>query len=165
MRKIFLLILFFALNSFSQDIVSNNEIYFVDDLAYKVSDDSLFTGKIQKYKNANHLKYEVEIENGIVKKQTVYFNGKEKIIAEEIFYYSKTLQVEKKISYSLDHKMLWVKNYELSGKLKLDEIYENDVLIYSCSYLNGKKHGVQFSIDKKGVKHECFYENGKRLKK
>jgi antitoxin component YwqK of YwqJK toxin-antitoxin module len=165
MKKIFLIILLFTLKSFSQEIVSNDDIYLIDNLAYKKSDSKLFTGKIQKFKNNDHLKYEVEFEQGILKKNTLYFNGKEKIIAEETYYFYKTLKVEKKITYSLDHTMLWIKHYDLSENLKLDEIYENDILIYTCSYLNNKKQGVQFSIDKKGVKHECFYENGKRIKK
>jgi hypothetical protein len=164
MKKICIILLLFTAKIYSQEILKEDEVYSENNLVYKVENSELFTGKIQSFKGKNHLTYEIEFENGVLKKGIEYFNGKEQIIAEETYYYANNRIVEKKIKYSLDHKTLWITYYnELGEKVLEEDFYENKT-IYRCPYLKNKKHGIVFSINKKGVKSECKYENGKLIK-
>jgi antitoxin component YwqK of YwqJK toxin-antitoxin module len=111
------------------------------------------------YANAN-----LAPENGVLKKNIVYYNSKEKIVSDETFYYSNNRKVEKKIRYSSDHKRLWIKYFDESGNKKLEEEYNNGILTYSCPYLNNRKNGIVYSINENGEKNECKFVNGKLIK-
>jgi antitoxin component YwqK of YwqJK toxin-antitoxin module len=163
MKKILLIILLITLKVYSQEIVEKNEIYVKDNLVYKLDNSQLFSGKTQSFKHKNHLVFEKVFENGVLKKYIIYFNGKTQIVSDETYYYNNR-KVEKKIKYSLDHKTLWIKCYDEFGNKTLEEDYKNGGLIYSCPYSNNKKNGKVFSINEKGERNECNFENGKLIK-
>ena len=54
--------------------------------------------------------------------------------------------------------------FDENGKKKLNEIYKNGSLIYSCEYLNNKKHGKEFCTTKNCDNQTVYYENGKKRK-
>ena len=163
-KYLWLIIIFFTLNLHSQEILTKEDIYTENNLVYKVANKQLFTGKIQNFKHKNHLVFEILFENGIIVKSIVYYNGKEKIVSREMFYYDNDRQIEKRIDYSLDHKTMWIDYFEELGNKKLKEVIENGTVIYSCPYNKNKKHDKVFSINEKGEKNECVYENGKLIK-
>lgn len=165
MKKIFFVFLLFTLNLFSQEILKKDEIYTKDNLVYKVSNSELFTGKIQSFKRKDHLTFEIEFENGVIKKSILYYNGKEKIISNETYYYDNNRLIQKKISYSLDHKKIWIKYFNKLGEKTLEEDYVNGILVYSCPFLKNKKNGTVISINENGEKFECKFENGNLIKK
>jgi antitoxin component YwqK of YwqJK toxin-antitoxin module len=162
MKYIFI-ILFISFKIYSQDILDYKQIYSKNYLAYRNDNDELFTGKIQKTKHKNHIVFEAEFQNGHLLKNTTYFNGKEKIISDEKFY-NLNWKIIKHIKYSLDNNYLWLTYYEDNGYKKLEEDYDNGKLVYKCEYLNNKKNGVSFSINKKGELKECKWANGKYIK-
>jgi antitoxin component YwqK of YwqJK toxin-antitoxin module len=164
MKKICLIILLFVLRIHSQEILTKDELYKKDNLVYKTSNSELFTGKAQRFKHKTHLTFEIEFEKGILKKGALYYNGKEKIVSEERYYFDNDRQIEKKIRYSLDHKTVWIKYYNKLGQKILEENYKDGKLVYSCPYSENKKNGIIFCINDKGEKNECKYENGKLLK-
>ncbi|MBA4277729.1 hypothetical protein [Flavobacterium sp.] len=165
MRILNVLILIFFINSYSQEKLRVDEIYTIDGLTYKSFDGELFTGIAQKNRNNNHLKYEVEFEKGVLVKQTVYFNTRENQIAREIFYKNKKWNKPlKEISYGLDRDYKCVKSFNSNDEKILDEDYENGILVYRCEFMKNKKNGIEFSVNKNGIKTECKYENGKFLK-
>ena len=164
MKYLWLIIILFSFKNYSQEILTKEEIYSKDNLIYKTKDNNLFTGKIQSFKNKTHLVFEVEFENGVLKKNIMYYNRKEKVVSEETYYYGNNRQVEKKISYSSDHKRLWFKYFDEFGNKKLEEEFNDGILTYRCPYLKNKKNGIVFSINEKGEKNECKFENGKLIK-
>ncbi|TPG37633.1 hypothetical protein [Flavobacterium pectinovorum] len=163
-KHLLLIIILFSLKIYSQEIVSRNDIYAKDSIAYKVQDNKLFTGKVQNFKHKTHLVSEIEFVDGILNKTSVYANGKEVIILDEDYYYEKSPQIKKKVRYSFDHKIMSTTYYEKNGNKKLEEELKDGILVYSCPYTNNKKNGKLFSIDKKGEKKECVFENGKLIK-
>lgn len=165
MRILNVLILVFFINSYSQEKLPVDEIYTIDGLTYKSFDDKLFTGIAQKIRKNNHLKYEVEFEKGVLIKQIIYFNGREKKVAREIFYKNeKWKKPLKEISYGLDSDYKRIKYFNSNDEKILEEDYKNGALVYRCQFVKNKKNGIEFSINEKGVKTECKYENGKLLK-
>ena len=163
MQKICLILLLFTFKIYSQEILSKNEIFTKDNLVYKIENSELFTGKIQSFKHKNHLTFEIEFKNGVLIKSTEYFNGEKKKIAEEIFY-RKYGDKEKKIKYEYSIDFKWIEYYDENNQKVLEEEYKDGILVYSCPYLKNKKNGIVFSIDKKGQKNECKFENGKLIK-
>ena len=163
MQKICLILLLFTFKIYSQEILSKNEIFTKDNLVYKIENSELFTGKIQTFKNKNHLTFEIEFKNGVLIKSTEYFNGEKRKIAEEIFY-RKYGDKEKKIKYEYSIDFKWIEYYDENNQKVLEEEYKDGILVYSCPYLKNKKNGIVFSIDKKGQKNECKFENGKLIK-
>jgi antitoxin component YwqK of YwqJK toxin-antitoxin module len=164
MKKMLLILILFTFKIFSQEIVNRDEIFSKDNLIYKVSNSELFTGKIQSFKHKTHLTFENEFEKGIIKKSTIYYNGKERIVSDEIYYYGNDRQIEKKIRFSSDHKTVWIKHYNKSGNKILEENFRDGILIYSCPYIENKKNGIVYSINEKGEKNECKFVNGKLIK-
>ncbi len=164
MKKISLILLLFALKIHSQEILTKEQIFTKENLVYKISDAELFTGKIQNFKNKTHLTFEIEFEKSVIKKSNLYFNGKEQIVSDETYYFGNDKKIEKKIRYSSDHKTVWIKYFNELGQKTLEEDYKDGVLVYSCPYLENKKNGLVFSINDKGEKNECKFENGKVIK-
>lgn len=163
MKKICLIILLFTLKIHSQEILTKDELFAKENLVYKVSNSELFTGKTQSFKHKTHLTFEIEFEKGVLKKSVLYYNGKEQIVSDETYYYDDR-KIEKKIRFSLDHKTLWTKYYDKFGNKTLEEDFKDGILVYSCPYLENKKNGIVFSINEKGEKNECKFENGKLIK-
>ena len=164
-KHLWLVIIFFTFKLYSQEILAKEDVYTENNLAYKVGNNQVLTGKIQNFKHKNHLLSEFEFVDGILVKGMVYFNGKEKIVAEERYFFKIDRKIEKKIKYSLDHKTMWIDYFDEIGNKKLKEIIENGTVIYSCPYNKNKRHGKVFSINEKGEKNECIFENGKLIKK
>lgn len=110
--------------------------------------------------------FEDEYNNGYLTKCTLYYNTGEKIIAQETLYYENVNTKKKHTSFpsSVDYPLKTITDFDENGKKILVEQYMGDKLIYHCEYLNGKKHGTIYSIDKNNVKHTCTYNNGKRIK-
>jgi len=155
---------FISLITFSQDILSFDEIYTENNLVYKKSNSNLFTGKVQRFKKKNHLVFEIEIENGVMKIATIFYNGKEKKEAEKR-YYDLNNKIFKKEKYSFDKTYVWTTLFNNKEEKILEEEHENGVLKYRSEYLNGKKHGITYSLNDDGTSIECLFENGKILKK
>jgi len=163
MRFLYILLVVLCGKIYSQEVLKNSEIFKKDNLVYKTENSQLFTGKTQSFKNNNHLLLEREYINGILRKYIIYYNGNEQIVSDEE-YYNENGNLEKKIRYSLDHKIQWIKYYNEYGNKILEEDYKNGILIYSCPYSNNKKNGIVFSINENGEKNVCKYENGKLIK-
>ncbi|PDS26330.1 hypothetical protein [Flavobacterium branchiophilum] len=165
MKKYFwLIIILFTFDLYSQETLTKEDVYTENNLVYKVENNQLFTGKIQYFKHKNHLLSEFEFIEGVFVKSIVYFNGKEKIVAEERYYFKSNRKVERKIKYSFDHKIIWTEYFDENGNKKLEEDFKDGIMIYSCPYKNNKKHGKVFSINIKGERNECIFENGKLIK-
>ncbi|WP_269222579.1 hypothetical protein [Flavobacterium sp. IMCC34518] len=163
-KYLWLIIILFTFDLYSQEILTKEDIYIENNLAYKVENKQLFTGKIQSFKHKNHLVLEIEFVDGILLKGIVYFNGKEKIVSDETYYFKMSRQIEKKIKYSIDHKTIWTVHFDEDGNKKLEEDFKDGIIIYSCPYSKNKKHGKSFSINEKGERNECVFENGKLIK-
>lgn len=163
MKKLLFLILIFSFNVYSQDSLRFNQVYFENGLCYKTETGTLFNGKAQSYKHKNHLVYENNYNNGQLIKYTEYFNGKKRKITEEIFYDNNGFK-EKRIrhEYSIDFK--WITYYNTKNEKTLEEDFKDGIIVYRCEYINNKKNGILFSINDKGEKTECHYENGKFIK-
>ena len=164
MKKIFLILFLFTIKIHSQEILTKDELFTKNNLVYKTSNSELFTGKTQNFKHKTHLTFEIEFEKGVLKKSTLYYNGKEKIVSDETYYFDNDRKIEKKIRYSLDHKTVWIKHYNKLGEKILEEDFKDGKLVYSCPYSENKKNGIVFSINDSGEKNECKYEKGKLLK-
>jgi hypothetical protein len=163
MKKLLLLILVFSLNAYSQDSLRFKHVYIEKEICYQVETGKLFSGKIQSYKHKNHLVFENNYINGQLIKYTEYFNGKKRKIAEEIFYNSNGFK-EKRIRYEYSIDFKWITYYNAKKEKILEEDFKDGVIVYRCEYLNNKKNGIIFSINDKGEKTECKYENGKFIK-
>lgn len=163
MKKLLLLILLISFNSYSQDSLRVGQVYFEKGLCYKVETNQLFTGKRQSYKHKDHLVSEQTFVNGQLKKYTVYFNGKKRKVSEEVFYTNEGFK-EKRIRYDYSIDFKWITYYNNKKEKTLEEDYKDGVIVYRCEYLNNKKNGTVFSINDKGEKNQCKYENGKLIK-
>ena len=154
---------FISFNTYSQEVLNYNEVYSEKNLTYRIDNNMPFTGKIQKLKKKNHVIFEVDFENGILFKNTTYYNGEEKIVADEKFYNSER-RIIKHVKYSSYKTYSWVVYFEPNGDKKLEENYSNGKLVYKCEYLNNRKNGASFSINKQGELKECFWQDGKLIK-
>jgi len=163
MKKLFLLILILSFNAYSQDSLRVNQVYFEKGLCYKAETGTLFSGKTQSYKHKNHLVYEKTFIDGRIKKYTIYFNGKKRRISEEVFYENDGFK-EKRIRYEYSIDFKWITYYNAKNEKTLEEDFKDGIIVYRCEYLNNKKNGILFSINDKGEKTECKYENGKFIK-
>ena len=68
MKKLLLLIVFLSFNTYSQDSLRVNQVYFEKGLCYKAETSTLFNGKTQSYKHKDHLVYEKSFIDGQIKK-------------------------------------------------------------------------------------------------
>ena len=165
-KKIILLILicsFFELSG--QEKVSVKDIYFENNLAYKIADNQIFTGQAQKIRRNGHLVFKQYLENGVLIKSVLYYNNtKTPTPANEIYYYEKTLIPKKGVSFYLGESKVDYEYYDNDGGKTLEERYENEKLIYQCKYLDGKKHGIEFCIGDNGEELRIEYKNGKKVK-
>ena len=126
MKKLLLLILLFSFKIYSQEILTKDEVFSKDSLVYKVSNSELFTGKIQSFKRKTHLTFELEFENGELKKSIQYYNGKALKISEEIFY-RKYGKIEKKIRYGYSRDYKWFEYYDDDNKkIKVARVLSNE---------------------------------------
>jgi antitoxin component YwqK of YwqJK toxin-antitoxin module len=163
-KHYWLIITIISFKLYSQEILNKADVYTENNLVYKVESSKLFTGRIQNFKHKNHLLSELEFDDGILVKAKVYFNGKEKIVSEERYYFKNGRKVEKKIKYSLDYKTIWTEYFDEYGNKILEEDFKDGIIIYRCPYSNNKKNGKVFSINQKGEKNECLFENGILIK-
>lgn len=164
MKKLLLLILLISFNTYSQDSLKVEQVYFEKGLCYKVETNQLFTGKRQSYKHKNHLESEQTYANGQLIKYTIYFNGRKRKVSEEVFYNINEGFKEKRIRYEYSIDFKWITYYNNKNEKILEEEYKDGIIVYRCEYLNNKKNGIVFSVNDKGEKTECKYENGKFIK-
>ena len=167
MKNILLIILFCSLKGlFAQEKVGMKEIYVLNNLAYKVADDELFSGQAQKVRNNGHLVDEEYYESGNPIKSVIYYNGTEKPIpAKMTEFYEKSFDKKKETTYDLKKTTVEFKYYNKNGKKTLIEQFENDKLTYRCEYLKNKKHGTEFCIDDDGNELKIEYRNGNKIAK
>ena len=164
MKKILILLIFFSIKTFSQEIVEIRDVYVENNLIYKNSNEKLFTGIIQKKRRNGHLVFEEKYKNGIILEGNLYFNGKEKRISEKKIYHSEKPQtISKEIKYYLNGEIFQIKTYNNSGFKVLLEQFKNGKRIYSCEYLGKKKNGIELGYRENGTLfHRCEYKNGKK---
>ena len=145
-----------------QEKIGIDDLYHEEYLAYKISNDKLFSGVAQKVRKNGHVVYEENYKNGILIKSTVFYNGKEIIPDKVILYYKKSFTPKTEIYYSLKDPIIEYRHFNKKGKKTLAEIYTNDVLSYRCEYLDGEKHGTEFCINEDGTTWEKKYLKGKK---
>ncbi|MFD0990754.1 hypothetical protein ACFQ1R_11650 [Mariniflexile jejuense] len=165
MKNLLILILFFSFNQLiSQEKIGINDVYYENYLAYKISNDKLFSGILQKFRKNGHLVYDEIYESGILIKTTLYLNGKGKPAPfKVILYHEKTFTPKTEIEYRKPPYVEYT-HFDINGVKTLNEVYTNDILTYQCKYVNGKKNGVEFCINDDGTKTVKEYINGKKIK-
>lgn len=163
---IFLVVLNFNFSASAQEVADFNDIYVENDLLYKVSNDSLFTGICERRRKNGHLVVQETVDKGVILTAKHYYNGKAKRISDSIVYNPQTPYKLKTIyRFNLESKLKEKETYDDYGKLKLKEEFENKKLVYSCQYNGKKKHGKEFCYSKDGKPLEFEYINGKKVKK
>lgn len=148
----------------SQERVELKEVYYENNLVYKIVNDSLFTGIVHRTRKNGHIVYEEKYEKGIILNNKLYYNRSNKMISEEIIYNSINPNVRsKKIKYGLSKDWKEITYYNEVGEKELIEKFTKEKLFYSCEFLNNKKHGIEFTLcnDKKLF---INYVNGKKQK-
>lgn len=162
---LFLLLLLMSFSLFSQESIAMKEIYIDNSLAYRISNQQLFTGVAQSKRKNGHLVYDEKYVNGIITESNLYYNTKEKLISDKTMYYQqKPFVNEKRIRFHLSKDTLRIISYDTSGKKILIEEFENNRSIYSCEYDGRKKNGKEICIDKNGEKLVFEYRDGKKIK-
>ena len=191
MRRLLLFIAFIFFNQLiSQEIVGLNDVYVENDLAYKVTDHQLFTGISQRRRKNGHLVYEEEFKDGIIITSKLYYNTKNKLISDKtIFNPNRPFVISKEHRFDLDGQIFRTITYNQEGLKILEEQFKNghlilsseykgkkkhgfelgyreneEILIYRCEYINGKKHGKEYCLDEDGTERIRRYHNGKRIK-
>lgn len=160
---LFFFILFSSL-SYSQKNLSEFDIYFENGLA--------FNGKTHQLLNESvDFKFKVgkgvfkEFSNGkLISNKYYFFKEGVPIIYEELYYDSSSKLVQRIKNYDEKNKYA-VYAYDENGKIKTYDYYLNSVHYEHKEYLNGKKHGTWFCIEKDGNICERVFENGKKIKK
>ena len=148
-----------------QKKISIKEIYFENNLAYKTSDNTVFTGQAQQIRKNGHLVFEQFIESGVLTKSVTYFNSIEPPAASSVVYfYEKTETPKKEITYYYGETKVDYEYFDENGEKELEESFENEKLIYQCKFLNGKRHGIEFCITEEGEEMRTEYRNGKKVK-
>tara|TARA_R110002074_G_scaffold60012_3_gene145652 strand:+ start:737 stop:1258 length:522 start_codon:yes stop_codon:yes gene_type:complete len=159
------LILIITQNLIAQELVGFDDLYINENLIYKVSNDSLFTGICERRRKNGHLVLEETFYKGTILNANYYYNGKQKIMSDSIIYHPKKPYTYKELyRFNLKSQMTEKNSYDTNGKLILVENFENGKLTYSCQYNGKKKHGKEFCSSKEGEVLEFEYINGKKVK-
>ncbi|MGV6831415.1 MAG: hypothetical protein ACWA5P_07635 [bacterium] len=149
----------------AQQELDFKEVYIDNNLIYKVSDDSLFTGMVKKMRKNGHIVYEEKYDKGIILYSNLYYNGKEKIISDKVIYHrNNPFKYDKKYKYNLKGETTQIIDYNENGEKILEEEFINGNLSYSCQFLNGKKHGMMLGYLNGGetLTYKCEYIDGKK---
>ena len=160
---IFIAVLLSLSFSYAQVRVATHEIYNDKKLAYNGKDGTLFTGIAESRNKKGHLAFEDEYVEGYKIRRTLYYNTDEIIKAEDIYFHEKSFEKKHTIHYSSDGKDVRHIYFDKNGKKSLKENYENEKLVYSCEYHDGKKHGTEFCISDEGPINNR-YTNGKKIR-
>ncbi|NQX78081.1 hypothetical protein, partial [Gilvibacter sp.] len=97
----------------------------------------------------------------------IYYNGSNKELANKVIYYpDQPYVVQQEIKYYTNKEGSWqeIKYNNTLGKKIKSETYKNGVLTYQCTYLNGKKHGIEFCLLSDGSETRVEYNQGKKIK-
>ncbi|WP_299115262.1 hypothetical protein [uncultured Winogradskyella sp.] len=161
-----LLIPVFILNVNAQEVIDFDDLYIdTNNLAYKFSNDSLFSGICEKRRRNKHLVLEEHFEKGVITIAKYYYNGKKRIVSDSVVYnVLKPFEYKTIYYFDLDSNLQEKESYDETGKYILKEEFEDGKLIYSCQYNGKKKHGKEFCYSKDGKLLEFEYNNGKKLK-
>jgi len=147
-----------------QETVTDNDIYIENDLIYRFSNDSLFTGKYERKRKNGHLVYDEDFEKGIIKSAKYYYNGKRKIVSDSVIYNPiKPFEYKEIYRFNLKSKLYEKESFDDNGKFILKEEFEDGKLTYSCQYNGKKKHGKEFCYSKDGDPLEFEYKDGKKI--
>ncbi|CAD0002608.1 hypothetical protein [Flavobacterium salmonis] len=168
-KIVFFFLLFFSLQSFSQDTTALNpkDIYVKENLVYKTADDSIFTGSVEIHRWTNNvLLAKEEYKDGIIVLFTTYYNKSMKGIPSRKTYYYENAFFKKKKENRLDFdgNIDSTIYFDENGDKTLEEFYSENKLVYSCEYKGGKKNGKELCLSDKNGMITNFYDNGKKLK-
>ena len=166
MKTILIILMFFTFNKLlSQETVAMKEVYIVNNLAYKIGSDNLFTGIAQVKRSNGHLVYEEEFKNGVIIFSYLYFNGKEKRLSTKTIYNpNKPYVLSKEFMYDLKGDIFEIHSYNDEGIKILKEQFTNGNLSYSCQYLGKNKHGTEYCLHENGIETIKEFNNGKKVK-
>lgn len=162
---IFYVFIFVSSLVFSQEKLDSKQIYFVNNLAYKIIDNNLFTGVIEDLKK-NHRSYFAECKDGIISQESFYYNFKKnmgKDIEYKKVYYSNNIKSKEEIFHSTSEKHSTLE-FDEQGRKKYFELLKNGKIILTQNFKNGKLDGKVTCYDKKGNYQEYFYTEGKLIK-
>ncbi|MDN3492687.1 hypothetical protein [Winogradskyella bathintestinalis] len=150
----------------AQETLNFDDLYIHNDLIYKVSNDSLFSGICEKRRKNGHLVMEESFKNGIILSAKYYYNGKRKIMSDSVIYnFTKPYEYKALYRFNMKTQNISEKNtYDTNGKLILVENFKNNKLTYSCEYNGKQKHGKEFCYTKEGLLLEYEYMDGKKVK-
>ncbi|MDC7998036.1 hypothetical protein [Gilvibacter sediminis] len=167
-RTLSLLLLLVPLFSFSQEVVADDDLYQDANLiVYKKNTKEKYTGLSQVTKGNGHVMSQSKYEQGIILETEIYYNKSYRELANKVIYYPDQPYVaQQEIKYYSNKEGSWQEikyNNTLGKKIKF-ETYKNGVLTYQCTYLNGKKHGIEFCLLSDGSETRVEYNQGKKIK-
>lgn len=169
LQKIVFIFLLVFIKSFAEENqqLTLKNLYSKNELVYKFSNDSIFSGSIENRRWTNNiLLSKSDYLNGYIILTTEYYvKSKKGIPSRKTYYYEKQYFKKKRVDKldfdgSLDSSIYFDEN---ENKI-LEEYYSEGKLIYSCQYKNGKKNGKEFCTSKTGEELNFIYENGKKIK-
>lgn len=161
----FISVVVFGFTIQAQEIVPFHDLYVHNDLLYKTSNDSLFSGICERRRKNGHLVVQENIEKGIILTAKYYYNGKKKRISDSVTYNpNKPYKYKTIYRFNLLSQVSEIQSYDENGKLILKEEFEDGKLVYSCQYNGKKKHGLEFCYSNDGERIEIQYIEGKKIK-
>ncbi|MET3731163.1 hypothetical protein [Moheibacter stercoris] len=164
MNKIlfFLLLLNFSF-SYSQETLSQYDIYFKDGLVYHHATKKLVSESVD-FKGKKGKGVIEEYEEGKLISEKYYYSKEGKQTIYEEYYYDSTQKLIKRIRNFDGKDRYEVYSYDENGKVKSYDYLLKGEIQQHKEYLNGKKHGIWYCIEKDGSPCEMKYENGKKIK-
>ena len=163
--KFFIISIFISTFVFSQEKLDVTQVYFENNLAFKNSDNNLFSGVLENYRR-KHLSYSAEYQKGIILKESFYFNYQKNLgidIPYKEIYYSSGI-INKEITFNSKNERTSTTVFDENRKKKYFEQYKNGETILTQNFENGKLHGKATCYDKNGNYQENYFKDGKLLK-
>jgi hypothetical protein len=164
MKRILLfLLLLYSSFSYSQETLSQDEIYFDFGLAYHSQTETLLNATVD-FKGKKGKGVLETFEEGKLTRKKYYYSKEGNPYIYEEFYYNSTDKLLQRIRNYEGKNRYAIYTYDDNGKVKSYDLYENSVHSQHEEYLNGKKHGIWFCLEKDGNLCERVFENGKKIK-
>lgn len=99
--QILFILLFIFFRGSSQEILTANQLYFQDGIAYSKAENLKFSGRLQNKRKNGHIISEEIYKDGKQNELIVYYNIYDKQIVSDIFFFNlQTLRKVKHINYS-----------------------------------------------------------------
>ena len=162
--KFIFFLIFFSNFLFCQKILQSKDVYFENNLAYKVKDSQLFTGTVEFTNKRNFIVQKKEYNNGIIEKQINYYkySSLKKYVPYEIVVFKNYKKFSKTTFHSTEEKSSYTE-FDDNRKKKYYEVYKNGKTILTQNFKNGKLDGKASCYDKKGNFQEYYYKEGKLI--